>query len=178
MALDKCVCGHRVSRQAITCPNCGHPIQKLKNMRGCFVLVGCVFMVIYLTNILSNCSNSRHISDSSVGEKPPEIATTQQINNNSEKITENEYGKDWPFSVPDGLLMCTGSGAVTFTHNNKTYGVNGIARGYKENNDINEIWKLDSDSEIAKYDIKQGRPDLIPKISIGGIIQRGLKLCK
>jgi len=96
----------------------------------------------------------------------------------TETISEGEYGKQWPFTVSSGQLSCSGAGAVTFTANGKTYAVNGLAKSDHKNSDIEKIWKSDSDSDLAKYVLKQGRPDLVPKISIAPIIDRGLKLCK
>jgi hypothetical protein len=96
----------------------------------------------------------------------------------TETISADEYGKQWPFTVSRGQLACSGSGAVTFTANGKTYAVNGLAKSDRRNSNIEEIWKSDSDSELAKYMLNKNRPDLVPKISIGPIIDSGLKLCK
>ena len=96
----------------------------------------------------------------------------------SEAISASEYGAKWPFTISGGQLSCTPPGAVTFTANGKAYAVNGLAKSSRGNVDIKEIWKSESDSEQAQYMLKQGRPDLMPKISIGPIIDRGLKLCK
>ena len=95
-----------------------------------------------------------------------------------ETISASEYGNQWPFTVSSGQLACSGAGSVTFTANNKTYAVNGLAISDRRYSNIKEIWKSDSDSDHAKYMLKKGRPDLVPKISIGSIIERGLKLCK
>jgi hypothetical protein len=96
----------------------------------------------------------------------------------TETISAGEYGKEWPFTVSSGRLACSGAGAVTFTAKGKTYAVNGLAMSDHRNSNIREIWKDDSESEHAKYMLKQGRPDLVPKVSISPIINRGLKLCK
>ena len=96
----------------------------------------------------------------------------------SEVISADEYGKEWPFTVTSGLLRCVDPGAVTFAANGKAYGVNGLAVSDPRNEDLREIWKDDTESEVAQYWLKKGRPDLISKISIGPIISRGLKLCQ
>lgn len=96
----------------------------------------------------------------------------------SELISADEYGSKWPFTVTSGRLECSGAGDVTFVVDGKTYAVNGLAMPDRKNANINAIWKADADSDIAKHMIKQGRPDLIPKVSISPIIDRGLKLCK
>lgn len=96
----------------------------------------------------------------------------------SETISAAEYGTQWPFTVPSGRLVCTGAGAVTFVVDGKRYAVNGLAKSDRKNAIIDPIWKDDTESERAKYVIKQGRPDLAGKVNIGSIIDRGLKLCK
>ena len=93
-------------------------------------------------------------------------------------ISAAEYGDKWPFTVPKGLLACSGADEVTFTVGRDVYAVNGLAMSNKRYKNIRAIWKDDIESEHAKYMIKQGRRDLIPKISTGPIIDRGLKLCK
>ena len=86
-------------------------------------------------------------------------------------ISEATFKERWPFSVNKGVLQCKEfvlpSGRklqlVLFYANDKIYGVNGTASTRFES--IDGIW-LDN-------------PD-IPgtKISVGPIIQEGLKLCK
>jgi len=95
-----------------------------------------------------------------------------------EVISASEYGSKWPFAVSSGRLECEGIGAVTFAVNGKTYAVNGLAMSDRKNANIHAIWKVDTDSDVARYMTEQGRPDLVPRISIGPIIDRGLKLCK
>jgi hypothetical protein len=95
----------------------------------------------------------------------------------SVNISASEFGANWPFTVTSGKLMCAPPGAVTFVANGRTYAVNGLAKSDPRNADLREIWKDDSESEHARYMIEQGRPDLVPKISISPIIDRGLKLC-
>lgn len=96
----------------------------------------------------------------------------------SVEISANEFGKKWPFTVASGKLMCADPGAVTFAANGKVYAVNGLAKSNRKNAEIREIWKDDSESAHAQYMLKQGRPDLVPKISIAPIIDRGLILCR
>ena len=89
----------------------------------------------------------------------------------SANVTAKQFGDEWPFTVPSGILSCEGKsglGAVVFTTNGKSYAVNGAARqkakreGYKE---ISEIWK-----DNPQYPGS--------KVNIGPIIQKGLTLCK
>lgn len=96
----------------------------------------------------------------------------------STTISATEFGTQWPFSVASGELECVEPGAVTFAANGKVYAVNGLAMSNSRNAEIREIWKDDTESQHAQYMIKQGRSDLVPKISLGPIIDRGTKLCR
>jgi hypothetical protein len=102
------------------------------------------------------------------------------------ELTEAQYGEKWPLTVSSGYVECKNN-AVIFHSNGNTYAVNGVAKsqGYSE---INAIWKDDPEffemaAEIAKAEntavdevIKaMGSPS---KISIGPILDSGLKLCK
>jgi hypothetical protein len=93
---------------------------------------------------------------------------------NEVRITRQDFGEDWPFTVDEGILafratgeLSTGEqvGAVTFTVNGKTYGVNGIAMGHKQYADITAIW-------APHPTIKGARKN------IGPVIDRGLRLRK
>ena len=100
-------------------------------------------------------------------------------------ITRMELGDKWPFSVDSGKLECI-QDAVVFHANGKVYAVNGFAEtmGYDA---IDEIWVEDpSFFEIAKaIASSENRPidEVVksmgtpPKISIGEVIRKGLKLC-
>lgn len=102
------------------------------------------------------------------------------------ELTEEQYGDKWPLTVPSGHVECKND-SVIFHTNGKTYGVNGLAksRGYPS---IDEIWKVDPAffemvEEVAKIEKisvdealkSMGSPS---KISIGPILDSGLKLCK
>ena len=85
----------------------------------------------------------------------------------SKKIKQSEFGKSWPFTVKEGVLACEGSngfGAVTFTAKGVTYAINGVASGTKKYQDLKKIWKSDGNLGL--------------KVSVGPIIEMGLKLCK
>ena len=69
----------------------------------------------------------------------------------------------WPFTVPDGTLMCT-SQRVTFTANRTMYALNGAAKSTGQFAPIDAIWKDDP-----------SHPGL--KINLGPMIQKGLSLC-
>lgn len=82
-------------------------------------------------------------------------------------ISRESMGDKWPLTVDSGVVACDGTstyGAVTFTANGVTYGVNGAAlqQGLPK---IDPIWSDDPS---------------IPgtKINIGPIIDAGLALCK
>ena len=81
---------------------------------------------------------------------------------NEREISRSEFGDRWPFTVRQGRLKCDHE-AVTFTANGIRYAVNGKAKSRKFD-PIESVWKHNPS---------------IPgtRISIGPIIQAGLKLC-
>jgi hypothetical protein len=89
------------------------------------------------------------------------------------KISKQQFGNDWPFTVDEGLLACkirgqvgnTIVGEVIFTVGEITYGINGIAKGTNKYAAIENIW---SDN--------QSLPGT--KKNISPIIQKGVELCK
>ena len=76
------------------------------------------------------------------------------------EITENEYGKRWPFAVAQARLRCEGRGAIILTARGDEYAVNGMAANHYAS--IQAIWKKGNDQNI----------------DLGPIISRGLTLCK
>jgi hypothetical protein len=94
--------------------------------------------------------------------------TEPALSPSEEKITKQEFGDKWPFTVGEGVLSCrgaNGTGQVLFTANSKTYAVNGLARGTKMYASADEIW---ADNPFGPG----------PKKDIGPVIERGLKLCR
>ena len=89
----------------------------------------------------------------------------------SARVTQSDFGSNWPLTVSNGTLSCSplgDLGIVTFSANEKTYAVNGIAKGRAKQNGwrpIDEIWKANP---------------TVPgtKINIGPLIDKGLSLCK
>lgn len=86
------------------------------------------------------------------------------------KITKQEYGSSWPFTVKEGVLICKHSGItigttemkeVLFMANGVTYAVNGYAKGSKKYPDVRKVWADDP-----------SMPGL--KKNIGPIIERAL----
>ncbi|HEX3281650.1 MAG TPA: DUF2511 domain-containing protein, partial [Pyrinomonadaceae bacterium] len=75
------------------------------------------------------------------------------------EITQNEYGKRWPFAAPQGQLRCEGRGAIILTVRGIDYAVNGMAATRYAS--VLAIWKKGGDAT-----------------DIGPIISRGLTLCK
>lgn len=93
----------------------------------------------------------------------------------SVKVNQSEYGKEWPFTVSEGIIYCEtipnqrpNIVILTFKVGSKEYALNGLAkgrtakRGYR---DIVEIWK--DDPEIPGT-----------KISVGPLIARGQALAE
>lgn len=78
-------------------------------------------------------------------------------------VSESTWTGDWPFTVPEGSLMCGQPNRVTFTADGTIYALNGAAKSAGSFDDVAAIWK-DSDFPGVKVDI-------------GPMIQRGLELC-
>lgn len=81
-------------------------------------------------------------------------------------VSRAMLGDQWPLTVEDGTLACTGSGgsgAVTFTANGTMYALNGVARQQSTGADIAPIWAADGSG--AKRDL-------------GPLIEKGLALCR
>jgi hypothetical protein len=83
---------------------------------------------------------------------------------NSKRISKQELGKDYPFTVTEGDLTCK-SGLILFTANGQTYAVNGTAKTPKRYKPIDEIW--------AEHESIKGA-----KIDISKVIEMGLELCR
>jgi hypothetical protein len=80
------------------------------------------------------------------------------------KITKQELGNSWPFSVDEGIIGCENS-AIYFEANDKKYPINGVAKSIYMN-DINEIWLLDD--ELNKIEKTQmWRKDLSKILELG-----------
>ena len=92
----------------------------------------------------------------------------QQLSPNEAKISRQEFGTDWPFTVDEGLLTCKGSGGVgevVFTAKGASYAVNGVAKGTKRYRPIEDVWAENPSLPGTKK-------------NIGPIIERGLRLCR
>ena len=85
------------------------------------------------------------------------------------RITRDEYGEKWPFTVDEGILNCEIASAVVLRVGGTTYGVNGL--GANRYGPIDPIWR---DHPSAAEDPRfKGR-----KVNMGPIIDRGLLLCE
>lgn len=100
----------------------------------------------------------------------PEVAVPATSVRPAGTITRANLGEQWPFTVEQGEVRClnstgTGLGEVVFIAEGTTYAINGPAKSRKIYADIATIWRDD-----PSY------PGL--KVSIGPIIDLGLKLCR
>ena len=88
---------------------------------------------------------------------------------NQQFISEDEFGREWPFTVSFGRVSCRGAGEVYFTTEDRTiYTVNGLARSARPNDPhVTAIWK----------DAPGGTPGG-GKVSLHRVIQTGLALCR
>lgn len=109
-----------------------------------------------------------------------------------QEISKQQFGAKWPLSVPSGMIKCLpiGHGAVVFESQEKTYAVNGIAKGVARKHgysNIEDIW-LD-DPEFYKVAEEAARIEGIPvekaikimggptKINIVPVLDVGARLC-
>ena len=109
-----------------------------------------------------------------------------------QEISKQQFGAKWPLSVSSGMIKCLpiGRGAVIFESQEKTYAVNGIAKGVAREygfSNIEEIW-LD-DPEFYKFAEEAARVEGVPvekaiklmggptKINIAPVIDAGARLC-
>ena len=89
-------------------------------------------------------------------------------------IKQSDYGEKWPLTVPEATLLCKGWGGVYVYVNERYYPVNGLAGSQQIIDtyigepiyDLQDIWASDP---VSKYGLR---------ISIGPLIDDGLKLCK
>lgn len=56
------------------------------------------------------------------------------------RVTAEEFGQDWPFSVNEGSVNCEGNSALTFTSRGTVYALNGNATAYLKAADLAPIW--------------------------------------
>lgn len=78
------------------------------------------------------------------------------------EITRAEFGITWPFTVESGILSCEEGGAVVFTAEGVSYGLNATATGlgYEP---IGPIWA--------------DAPGPTGKVPITPVMSRGIRLC-
>lgn len=96
------------------------------------------------------------------------------------KITESDFGEEWPFTVGEGVLHCSDN-EVTFRANGLEYAVNGsaTAAGYAP---IEPIWRynielLEEIAEALEMTVDEVKESSPMRVSIGPIIKAGLALC-
>lgn len=97
----------------------------------------------------------------------PKAPLEPQLASNQLRVSKQEFGNEWPFTVDEGILACYGSGGVgevVFTANGINYAVNGIASSKGNYRPKEEVW--------------EDNPSLPgTKKSVGTMISRGLELC-
>lgn len=85
-----------------------------------------------------------------------------------------EYGDKWPFTVDHGVLRCEFPGRVVFRANDTDYAVNGSAQSRYPK--IDPIWRVNTKMQEA-FKAAGAESDIVLRINIGPIVQRGLELC-
>lgn len=83
---------------------------------------------------------------------------------NQVTVSQAEYGTEWPFSVDEGVVECTGGDVVTFTADGVTYLLDGPAMRQDLGAQIGPVWLDDPNLDGHK-------------MNLGSLISRGLDLC-
>jgi hypothetical protein len=120
------------------------------------------------TNQSTSQTNTTSAPTSPTTSAQPQSTPQPSLPPGQVRVSKQEFGNAWPLTVDEGVLACKGSkgfGAVLFIANGKTYALNGVARGEKIYQEIDSI---------------QAKDPKIPgvKMSVGPLINRGLKLCQ
>lgn len=74
----------------------------------------------------------------------------ERIDQRAIQIGREALGEAWPFTVPQGILRCEGTGSVrsvTFTANSRVYAINGTASSFADRRDwlpLKMIWRDDT----------------------------------
>ena len=99
------------------------------------------------------------------------------------RVSEEEFGEDWPFTVPEGTLNCE-KGPVdapefswfTFEHDGTTYALNsvvlGTVGGRKGWSDVQPIWKQYLRTTTP------GVPDLKIMVDISPMVRLAMEQCE
>jgi hypothetical protein len=98
------------------------------------------------------------------------LALLSCSNDKTLKISKEEYGKKWPFSVDEIEIYCSGYKEIYCRSNDgRIYALNGAAKGASANNPaiskVDDIWLNDPEFEGLKLPYAQ-------------FITEGLKLCE
>ena len=109
-------------------------------------------------------------------------ATTSESDGREKFVTRSMFGKEWPLTVNSGTLKCLDYGGVVFiSEEGIIYGVNGTAKthgrsaGYAN---IENIWADDLETKKQLMEAGVSEKYATSKISIGPLLDEGLKLCK
>ena len=169
MSLQKCSdCKKKVSKNAVSCPNCGAPVVPQKEKKS--GLLGCLIWATIIIAIVLFIAGYNPTKEKATYTTTPNTSTVYRPSTEptnyapKESLIVYEQSSDWPLTVTGGTLACR-SLAVTYTYDGISYAVNGSASA-KEYRNIDPIWK---DNPI---EYMEGT-----KISISGLIDRGLALC-
>jgi hypothetical protein len=131
-----------------------------------------LFLATIIISLLISCGSNDNI----LGEK---------------RITKEQFGEKWPFTVSEGTLKCIQYDAkdvnpkmvqgIIFEVNGKIYGLNGVAKSWGKKlgySQVEEIWANDREQMNQLIEAGVSEKDATIKMDIGVIINEGLKLCK
>src|SRR5690348_10739187 len=83
-----------------------------------------------------------------------------RTNDGSIEISKGQYGADWPFTVDRGRLRCDAGSNVVFVANDKTYAINGSAKGAAARNgyqSVDPIWAFqptEAPTKVASFQLE------------------------
>lgn len=151
MAFTKCwKCGRKIRAKAKICRHCGvkYPAAEKSN-----ILIASVFSVFLFAFLYWAFNNDS--SRESAG---------QAAEKRGKRVSHDQFGDEWPFTVSAGIVDCTGGQAAVFRVGSKTYQLNGFAKtlGYEP---IDSIWKENPNNPGTR-------------ISIGPMISLALQECQ
>ncbi|MDQ3373192.1 MAG: YebY family protein [Acidobacteriota bacterium] len=132
------------------------------------MLIFALWLLFVLACNNANSNSGQTLANNSTPQTKASPKTESSLSPSEVKITKQEFGAAWAFTVDEGVLSCKGSngiGEVLFMANGKTYAVNGTAKGTKKYLPIDDIWAADPSITGAKKNISP-------------FIERGLKLCQ
>lgn len=138
------------------------------------MIVGGLLVIVWLGSTLP---------DKSSADRAIDLLNALPAGSNPLAVTAEDYGEDWPFTVPKGFVACAPPGSnVIFTAEGRgIYALNGRARGLMQEtkNGWKEIAEIHRDNPTFFANKELVATGAKPfKVSVGPLIEKGMKLCE